>query len=364
MPKPKKELDELKEKIDIILNNEVSKRKRGKKDKRYFWIPEPGESKIITRVRDIYRDFNATPDVLLDTKKISLSYPNLELLLKLYGSIQYSNELSSFFIGYLYKDIDDEYKGYLVSETLIKLGYMDKITGFIFPLNLSKLLPIFTVLDELLFFEYPLFSREQLDKIKLILQSVVEFKSFVKKEMQVYEQAIIRGNRIIQRIDAIYYDALALSLKEGTNFQINMDQEKIKEKIRIFGFDSILSDALDKIEELYWNTSIDEFDNSMAMDKLRTFWEKTVESICEKIYEKTGESYPKTEDTKIGNFRKYMKKHLQLDKENQLMNKLVDILNDKGSHNFISEREYFRLTKNITIEVAMLLFIKLEKFME
>jgi hypothetical protein len=68
--------------------------------------------------------------------------------------------------------------------------------------------------------------------------------------------------------------------------------------------------------------------------------------------------------TSIANLRKYMKEHLQLKKENRLINGLVGLINNKGSHALTSEKEYFKLTKNMTIEVALFLLSKLEKFLQ
>ena len=59
-----------------------------------------------------------------------------------------------------------------------------------------------------------------------------------------------------------------------------------------------------------------------------------------------------------------MKDKLELNYENKLLDKLIDMINHEGSHALISEREYFRLTKNISIEISLLLLTKLDKFIE
>lgn len=358
---------ELKEQIEIILIDEQSKIKRKNVRKNYShkieYIYSPISGRHLHKI-DVQYNYINFPEKLPDPTKIELNYENLELLMKLFDSIRYSNNLSKYFISYLYNIMETRGIGSLASEALIKLGHFDIVIDYIYPSNCSKLYPLFSTLEELLFYEYSLFSKAELTKIKQNVGYIINYKDNLKKEMALDQDMIGKGYKILERINIIFHKALAQSLQEGINFQINIDRTKLKEKIRSFGFDNVLADALDKIEEMYWTTSSDVFDYSMAIDKLRSFWEITVESICKKIKDKTGHSYPTTEKTQIANLRLYIKEQLQLDKEHQLMNKLVDILNDKGSHNLISEREYFRLTKNITIEVAMLLFIKLEQFLK
>ena len=247
-------------------------------------------------------------------------------------------------------------------ETLTKLGYLDKLIGKIFHFNIPNLKHFFIILDELLFFEYPIFSEEQLKKIKKAVKNAISIKFSTKKELSSNKPIIGIGNRILQRINLIFYSTLSQSLSEGTDFQISIDREKIKEKMSTFGFDSTLLETLDKIEEIYQDSTKDEFDNSMAMGQLRTFLEKSTKLICKKINEKTKESYPKTKPSEMGNLREYMKKHLNLGEENDLLDAVIKIINHKGSHNLISEREYFRVTKNISIETTFLLLTKLEKF--
>jgi len=168
----------------------------------------------------------------------------------------------------------------------------------------------------------------------------------------------------INQINQIRYDKLVTELTEETNlFQITDDRGKVKEKIKEFGFSPTLNKALNKVEDYYWNTGSDEFDYSSAIKLLRQFHEKLIKEICSKIKEKTNDDYPTDMKTLIANLRKYMKEHLQLKKENKLINGLVDLINNKGPHALTSEKEYFRLTKNMTIEVALLLLSKLERFL-
>lgn len=347
--------EELEEQIDIILEDEIRKRKSNKYVKSYSLKPKTGQRKTITTAEVRYiEDIRHNGKIIENPENYAVKYPNLELLLELEDIISHSPELRDYFIDYLggYSGNKDALS--LLSEFFIKMNRFDEVNGMIghlYALRQKDLNPIFETFDDLLMYEYQIFSNEQL---KTLRESLKYIKKFEIVEI------------LLERIHNIRYKSLEKHLHEGTDFQIRLDRDKIKEKIITFGFDPILSEALDKIEDMYWDTTKDDFDNSMAIGQLRTFLQDIIKSICKKIEEKSGEKIPKTSENKseMGKLRSYMKKHLSLDEEDKLINIIVDIFNQKGSHNFISEREYFRLTKNFTTEITYLLFVKLGKFLE
>jgi hypothetical protein len=48
-------------------------------------------------------------------------------------------------------------------------------------------------------------------------------------------------------------------------------------------------------------------------------------------------------------------------KDNRLIDAYVEILNPEGGHACISQEKYFRLTKNIGIEIAFFLYQRMKK---
>jgi len=63
----------------------------------------------------------------------------------------------------------------------------------------------------------------------------------------------------------------------------------------------------------------------------------------------------------MGRIRKYLKIKLELsDADNQLINKYIEILHSEGGHSFTANIEYFRLARNIGIEIVLLLLKKYE----
>lgn len=67
----------------------------------------------------------------------------------------------------------------------------------------------------------------------------------------------------------------------------------------------------------------------------------------------------------MGNIRAYLKNKFNLtDEENNFLNNFISILHGEGGHSFVSEKEYFRLARNIAIEISLFMLSKYEKVMK
>lgn len=86
--------------------------------------------------------------------------------------------------------------------------------------------------------------------------------------------------------------------------------------------------------------------------------------IARKISEAKNEEIPKLpKHSEIGNARSYVKHNLELtDKDNKFIDSFVEILHNEGGHSFLSEKEYFRLARNMAIEISLFVLSKYEKF--
>jgi hypothetical protein len=93
---------------------------------------------------------------------------------------------------------------------------------------------------------------------------------------------------------------------------------------------------------------------------MRSFIEELVTDLARKIAANSNEEIPKIKDmSAMGCNRNYLKIKLELsDNDNQLINKYIDVLHTEGGHSFISNVEYFRLAKNIGIEISLFLISK------
>lgn len=152
---------------------------------------------------------------------------------------------------------------------------------------------------------------------------------------------------------------------EGINEEINIDKEKIIEIITKYNYPSEMADfllQLDTIPESSEWSSI----NSGMIGNLRSFFEELIRNVAESIKKNVGDEFPsETGKGEMGNKRSYIKHHLELtDEDNKLITSYVNILHKEGGHSFISEKKYYRLTKNIGIEIAYFLLSKLDGFLE
>lgn len=144
----------------------------------------------------------------------------------------------------------------------------------------------------------------------------------------------------------------------GVNIEINRDKEKL---IGIFsnnGFSSDYEKYLQEIDE-FIDTNNSAFMSGVA-STLRSFMQNLLTDLSNRIATNLNEEIPAVEGrTEMGNFRYYLQKRLGLtDKDNILINKYIDVLNAKDSHVFTSTIEYFRLSKNIGIEISLFLLSK------
>jgi hypothetical protein len=361
---------ELIDSIDIILDNEnynmenkIINRLYLNKKKKVFHETSSNEDPLLLNMHPEYTTYKQDRISVVILKNIELYYDNLDLLIKIFDEIKGQPDLQNEFILYLLSKINNRDLVQLSLETLLKLGYFNMvIEKFSYILNSKyqiNLLYSAKILDSLLFFEYNLFDIEQLKKIKIIFRHLHD----KNKHMTRFKDDLYFTKRVVNRIELLLYEKLKYDLGELSNFQINIDNEKIKGKLIEFEFDPILKDSLEKVDQYFYSIAKDEFDYSMAIGLLREYINKLIENISKKINEKSGIDYPNTEQTPIGNMRKYVKNELKLNHEHHLLNKLIDIINDQGSHSLISDREYFRLTKNISIEVSLLLITKLGKYL-
>lgn len=379
---------ELKKKLDIIFEREYYRFQQMKVGflsekilKKYQLKPE-FERKGGRKTYISHKDYE--PLLVKNPEAYELDFPNLKLLLLLYHSISHNKDNVQYFLSYMESRFDRPYKyalvSYLAFETLFKLGYPERAFNSwskyfveliiereknpdhsmlrdVLGLDIDYSLEL---LSDMIRYEYPKISEEELSLIYSNVRGIEKFLS--DKNTSSSEKSVCEV--ILRQVNEIQYNKLESELIEGVNlFQIAEDRKAVKREIKRFGFTKTLDKALDKIENYYWDTSADEFDYSTAIKMLREFHSELIKEICSKIKIKTQEDYPTSKDTKISNLRMYMKKHLGLEDENRLINGLVDIINKEGAHTLVTEKEYFRLTKNMTIEVALLLLTKLEKFL-
>ena len=127
-------------------------------------------------------------------------------------------------------------------------------------------------------------------------------------------------------------------------------------------FDEKYTELLNEIDK-FINTETSNVLNSGMISNLRVFMHDIIIDTANKIAESKREAIPKTAETPVGNARQYIKRELMLsDNDHRFVNAFIDILNEEGGHSFMSTKEYFRLARNIAIEIALLILSKYENW--
>jgi hypothetical protein len=150
--------------------------------------------------------------------------------------------------------------------------------------------------------------------------------------------------------------------------EIESDQNKVIELIEEFWFDSQLNKFLTELK----NKNIadeDEMQFAWTIATYREFFWKIILAIANKIAEFNQEEISQYQSwdwkdlLEIANCRKYIQEKINLSsKDNKFIDSYVDILHKEWWHNMFSNKEYFRLTKNIGIEILYMLLSKTKEF--
>lgn len=358
---------EIRKKLDTIFEKESRSPKRDYRAKyagSKELLPCAAEGAQVTATMPLIED---------NPKRFELYFPNLYLLIKLHSSISNINTDVKVFFDYLkhyfsHPHLIPKQASYLAFETLIELkSFEEAFSSWLTETKKEKVFfsdeykNILDIVSSKLQYEYHRFKETDLDSMSEAIYTILTSQ---KGE----PGTIIWGkcHGILEQINEIRYIRLKGELEAGVNPEINADKDKVIEKINLFGFSVELGGALNKIDEYYWNTTSDKFDWAMANGLLREFLTRLLREISGKIHGKTGDEITRGKDeSEFTSFKSYIKKHLPLGgNENKLIKALYGLTSSEGAHTIITEREYFRLCKNMIIELSLLLMSKLERFLE
>jgi hypothetical protein len=287
-------------------------------------------------------------------------YESSDTLISIFSNIQNNKKLVNFFINKLLKKIieqediiDDFYSigvSHLCFYTLIKLGKVKLcLLKLLERKSTSYLIPL--IINDMLKENKQYFNSEQLDIIKEYLN-----RELINSDK--YSDIILNNISIIINSK---YELLKKTIK-NVNLEINQDKESVKEKVNHLEFSDKYSELLDEIDNyIYADTS--KFVNSAIIGNLRVFIEDILKDIANRISVKLNESIPKDKEKgEMGNIRAYLKTKLELhENDDKFINGFINILHHEGGHAFMSEKEYFRLARNIAIEFALFFLSKYEK---
>jgi hypothetical protein len=141
------------------------------------------------------------------------------------------------------------------------------------------------------------------------------------------------------------------------------DLESLKRSIRSYGFGDELNEALEKIDaELQKST--DAFDQAATMKHIRSFFEQLHLCIAKELMARKPAASDGTPLHQCGNAIDYLeRKHVITSKVKDLGRCLYGILSDRdyGVHALKAKRDYTRMSRNMIVEYAVMLFFELDR---
>ncbi len=321
--------------------------------------PEELEKKIGIVLAKEDNDKNSANTFYLDEKTGAFVYENAQTLIDLFYSLPQTDDShpSDVFLEIIDRNKDIKTLS-LRFWVMVKLGRKDlalehiehyKFDSIVFSNSTIIALINIIVSNNLL-----TLTPEELYDLREVLDSI-----HLSGSPYLYKLVKILSNKLID----LSVEGLKNEIK-STNIEINQDKEEVKRIIKIFDFDDKYNEFLTEVDE-HLNTNSKSLTAGLIND-FRTFFSDLVIDMAKKIASIEDEETPKYESaegktlTPIGCARKYIKIKLELsDSDNDFIDSFIKILHEKGGHSFVSNKSYFRLTRNIAIEIILLLLSKM-----
>lgn len=324
-------------------------------------------------------------EIVDDPRRYEFNAPNVDLLRAFAGKLNTGKEREVYWgeLHGTFRPTSDYHDLVSLSfETIFRMGKRKEAVKLLIE-EFDVTPPYLKLLDHLIEnirFEYDVFDGELLDTLRNWAEKLIDGKNLRDirtavskmegkgwvKEGQLKKPCSLekRIDHIKALINVIEHSRLKKELLEDVNWEINQDINKVEEKIQFFGLSRELSQGLREIEKAYRKAD-SEFDFKICVDLVRSFLENLNKEIMPKIENKCGIAF-------LGNMTKakdvidYFGKRgvdFLVEKEHALCRALYNFASDLGVHPLVSKKEYARISKNIIIELALLVLDRLEKYL-
>ena len=329
---------------------------------------ETYQQMIINHERALLKRSNKTWSLIQKNNKLEIQYDNAQALIDVFSNLITASEKNFFvenLIDTLNNDIEQSINtstnrhipeihylsaAQLCFFTLLQLGYIDDaIDGYQSHLYGKYSYNLFLLVSDILRENYNYFTIMQLNLLCKNLETIENTIGYLNSIVyQVRIKITTQGMEILKN-----------EIK-GVNIEINRDKESVINKINTLHLDKKYVLFLNQLDE-YLNNS-DQIIASGMISNFRSFWEQLLIDFAYEICKKKSISFPNNGLSSISNARTIIKEHLVLsDKDNSLISRYVDVLHENGGHAFIANKEYLRLSRNIGIEILLLLLYKIEE---
>lgn len=305
-------------------------------------------------------------------ENFDINYEHAQLIVDLYNIIENEAKKESMIdvlwniISTTFDEFDSEHNYLfwwisLAFFTLCKLWYVDEAIKklLISKYPISIILPIFNILSEWINY----FNLHELSAILNVLKGINLEKESTYSPLLLNLKDIL--NELIDLIIDIRFDELKKKVNY-TNIEINNDKKVVSEFLKEFWFDKKYNIILNKLDIYFQSEQNDEIVPWWVISILREFFKVFYIDLALKLAEinwlNEVPSNPNS-TTDIWHARKYIEQEFWLSSdEYKLIDSYKDITNNTWAHSLLSNKKYFRLTKNIWIEIALFMLSKLEDY--
>lgn len=308
----------------------------------------------------------------LDVPNTYLVYENFELLNQLYSRISSNKNQKTLFLICVSEHIisdkislnnfDDMPSSYNACTAGLAFYFLFRIKGLSILQNIMQkraieqisLDIIYKIIQMILIYEHYLITEEDIEYFEDIRSNLVHYAVDLDKPMM---------HNIYDLINDLKVYRLKKELSDDINYEINKDKEKVHKYILDYGFDGNAAEALNKIDNSYYDSSENSFDLRNNISLLKEVFDSVTKSVLEKLKQVTGRNPIKKNqnehDTEMKH--RFICKELSFTEgERKSMSSINKMLNEE-KHSLMSKKEKFRITKNFTIEFLLLLFSKLNQ---
>jgi hypothetical protein len=211
--------------------------------------------------------------------------------------------------------------------------------------------PTCKALDQTLAMESHIFNESDLNWIEET-QEILRQTRLKELESQPEGSAVWWLARLKSRIARVRYLRLKKELFEGQNPEINTDKQALVSRLEALGFRPRIATALKEADKKLSGATTS-MDFKGVMDLVRTAYEETFEDAAKAIASARNKTI--AQGSHFAPFRQFLvNEGILTNDEGELSQKLYNYLSNAGSHALGSAPEQARVTKNVVIEVSLL----------
>lgn len=290
-------------------------------------------------------------------------YKTWNLLIQLISSVSLDKELEKYLIENIFSENNNSYR--LLFYVSCNYDLLDLFVNF-FISNSIRNYDNFYLFIKLFYEKYDYFIKFfNTKQLSLFLKELKDVNRLANN----YNHNNVYGYSkvLIKKIVDYRFDELSKNLI-WINIEINKDKEELKRIINYFWFDTKYNEFLTNLDKHFYSENKDNIEIAWLIATFRQFNNDIIIDIALEVVKiEWLEEIPKMEwkksTAKIWIAWDYLKEKFWLtSNEEKFLEYFTKILHEEWWHAFLSSIEYFRLTKNITIEIILLLLYKLKEF--